>query len=37
MNFEERIKSAEKRLGIKLPIDYIKFIEEHEGFSFNYQ
>jgi len=31
MNFEERIKSAEKRLGIKLPIDYIKFIEEHEG------
>ena len=31
MNFEERIKSAEKRLGIKLPNDYIEFIEEHEG------
>lgn len=31
MNFEERIMSTEKRLGIKLPNDYIDFIEGYEG------
>lgn len=31
LTFAKRIKLAEKRLGIKLPISYVKFIKEFEG------
>lgn len=31
MSFDERLINTEKRLGIKLPEDYIEFIKIHEG------
>lgn len=31
LTFAKRVKLAEKRLGIKLPISYVKFIKDFEG------
>lgn len=31
LTFAKRVKLAEKRLGIKLPMSYVKFIKEFEG------
>ena len=31
LTFAKRVKLAEKRLGIKLPMTYVKFIKEFEG------
>lgn len=31
LTFSERVKLAEKRLGIKLPMSYVKFIKDFEG------
>jgi len=31
LTFAKRVKLAEKRLGIKLPMSYLKFIKEFEG------
>ena len=31
LTFAKRVKIAEKRLGLKLPISYIKFIKDFEG------
>lgn len=31
LTFAKRVKLAEKRLGLKLPMSYVKFIKEFEG------
>jgi hypothetical protein len=31
LTFAKRVKLAEKRLGLKLPMSYVKFIKDFEG------